>query len=336
MKQLLWGAVAVAMVTASPSISAAQGSLDHLICYRITDPFKVSATISLATQLQPEFRQANCKLIKPTKFCVPATKHVTQSTTTGPNIVGQSLHDDYICYLIKCDQTTLIPPKLVADQFGQRKQGNYKPFEVCVPARKGAPPCSNVSKKQCGGVCPDDPATGAPRACRLDSTNQQCTCEPEQCGGKPDKAGQCGGDCPTAGQICRPGLDAAGKKACVCQDPPPPPCNLDPATGTCGGTCTDPAAKCILIDTATGPQCTCQPPVDTCARIPGTNQCGGPCPPGLVCTLEPAINDCRCEPPPQNCGPNPATGQCGGICPVGSHCQLIANTGVPPACGCGP
>ncbi|HSP96058.1 MAG TPA: hypothetical protein VL049_02285 [Candidatus Dormibacteraeota bacterium] len=324
--------LALSAATAAAQVATA-GTLDHLACYAITDPLKVDATVDLLTELQPEFRQAGCRVIKASKFCVPTTKVVVQATTTGPGVVGQPLRDDYICYRIKCPDTSApIPTKLVADQFGQRELKNFRPFEVCVPARKAARPCSLLRGKVCGGACPNDIA-GAPTACRFDDATNSCTCEPQACGGKPDKTGQCGGACPDPLQSCQPGVDAAGNKACLCKDPLPPPCGLNPATGTCGGTCPNPADSCVLIPTAAGPACTCQPPVPECQKVAGTNQCGGPCPPGLTCTMNTTINLCRCEPPPQPCSPNPLTGQCGGECPPNTVCRFLG-TGTAAVCGC--
>jgi hypothetical protein len=113
--------LATLVLSAAPAAPQAVGTLDHLACYAITDPLKVDATVDLLTELQPEFRQAGCRIIKASKFCVPTTKVVVQATTTGPGVVGQPLRDDYICYRIKCPDTAApIPSKLVADQFGQR------------------------------------------------------------------------------------------------------------------------------------------------------------------------------------------------------------------------
>ena len=338
MIRLRLGGLTVSMVlvlSGSPAFPQASpaGTLDHLACYAITDPLVVGATVDLATELQPEFRQAGCRVVKASKFCVPATKRVVQPGTTGPNVVGQPLRDDYICYRVKCpDSGAPIPNKVVADQFGRREIKNFKPFELCVPARKAARPCGPLRGKQCGGACPNDLA-GAPSACRYDDALQSCTCAPQTCGGKPDKAGQCGGLCTDPVQTCQPGVDAAGNKACLCKDPPPPPCGLNTATGTCGGLCPNPADACVFLDTATGPVCTCQPPVPECQHVAGTNQCGGPCPPGLTCTLNATLNLCRCEPPVPPCSPNPVTGQCGGLCPIDTVCRLVG-TGAAVTCGC--
>jgi hypothetical protein len=315
---------------AGAQLTAATGALDHLFCYKMKDPLKPELTVDLATVLQPEFSQAGCRIVKPTKFCVPTTKTVLPPAPTGPNIIGQPLRDDYVCYMVKCPKDVPdIPDKLVVDQFGQRRQQKYMPVELCVPARKGSPPCFRIgSGKKCGGVCPNNPL-GVGNSCRFDDILQDCTCNPQPCGGKPDKTRHCGGQCP-APLICHTGLDAAGKPACVCDDPPPPPCGLNPATGTCGGTCDDPAAKCEFVITATGPDCVCQPPVQQCARDSVSGQCGGPCPPGLTCVLDPAINDCRCE-SVLPCGQNTVTGQCGGACPTGMICRFITVAG---ATGC--
>ncbi|MDX2168197.1 MAG: hypothetical protein SF182_14070 [Deltaproteobacteria bacterium] len=316
-------------------LTAAGGTLDHLLCFTVNDKLKPGASVDLKTELQPEFSRAGCRVVKPTKFCVPTTKVVTTAGSVGPNIVGQPLRDDYICYLVKCPNDAPIPFKLVADQFGQRRQEKFRPFELCVPARKDAPPCVQIGGgKQCGGVCPDD-AAGNATACRYDDTLNQCTCVPDVCDGKPDKNGQCGGACPTVGQFCRPGLDAAGKPACLCKDPPPPPCGLNPATGTCGGACPNPADACVQIMTSptAPPICTCQPPVPSCQEGTGA-LCAGPCPVGLTCVHNTVTNKCRCEPPPQNCGANPTTGQCGGLCPANQICRFITVAGATPQCTC--
>jgi len=328
-------AAALVLYATSSTAQAPAGTLDHLLCFNVNDKLKPDALVDLNTELQPEFSRFGCRVVKPTKFCVPTTKRVLPPSPTGPPIVGQPLRDDYICYLVRCPNDAPIPDKLVADQFGRRQQEKFKPFELCVPARKDAPPCVQIgSGKQCGGVCPDD-AAGNATACRYDDTLKACTCAPDQCDGKPDKNGQCGGACPDPAQFCRPGLDAAGKPACLCKDPPTPPCSLNPATGTCGGACPNPADACVQITVAGGAvTCTCQPPVPQCQPDTAAGgQCGGPCPPGLTCVLNPVINKCRCEPPQQDCGANTSTGQCGGLCPPNTICRQNG-TATAPHCGC--
>jgi hypothetical protein len=319
---------------AVPSRTVAQ--LDHLLCSRMTDPLQVSAALDLQAQMQPEFNQQGCMLGKPFQFCVPATKSNVQPPPTSPNIVGEPLKNDYICYLVKCPKPT-VPDRTVADQFGQRLQRNYKPFSVCVPAQKAAPPCGpTTSARQCGGTC-DQPG----KVCHFDKTaSPPCTCggTSQECeGSKPDAAGQCGGTCPPM-ETCL--LTLTGTKAgCHCGPLPPPGCdgsNPD-AAGVCGGSCLNPNDQCVL--STTQGHCICQPVEPSCVPGSAAGQCTGACStdPNFVCAIDPLTNQCRCAPPPQNCGPNPVTGQCGGICttPAGAICHFIPNTaGSPAHCGC--
>ena len=319
--------VGAAVASAAMAQAPAPGVLDHLICYNVKDKLKPAATVDMPTELQPEFAQRQCRLLKVTKFCVPSSKRVTPPST-GPAIVGQPLSDDYICYQIRCPDKPVVPAKLVADQFGQRRQEKYRPVEICAPARKAPIPCTSIgSGKQCGGGCTDPAAT-----CHFDDTLKECTCNPTPvCEGKPDKFGMCGGPCP-APQVCLPGLDTAGKPACGCQDLPPPPCGVNTGAAVCGGSCTDPTAVCIQGPVG-GPPCICQPPEPGCDLVGSTNQCGGPCTvPGLECRLDPASNKCRCVPPPQPCGQNPFTGQCGGDCGPNLICRFQPGTAAPCVC----
>ena len=336
-RSVIVAALGAAVMLVPRAVSAqgiVAGKLDHLVCYEMKDGLDVDAMVDLEAELQPEFSQSNCRVIKPTKFCVPTTK-VLQQPTTGPAIVGHALQDDYVCYLVKCPRGVFppIPAKLVGDQFGRHRQAKYKPVELCVPARKAAVPCGRIGNgKQCGGACPDD-ALGNATACRLDEASRECLCQPETCGGRPDQNGQCGGACAEKGNVCRPGLDASGKPGCLCQPPPPPECGPNLASGTCGGSCPNPADQCIGISTAAGIDCKCQPPEPGCQRVPGTAQCAGQCPTGLECVLSSVIDDCRCEPTARACGPNPLTGQCGGLCQPGSACRFV-NDPAAAVCAC--
>ncbi|MEB2285301.1 MAG: hypothetical protein OZ922_11545 [Myxococcales bacterium] len=310
------------------------GRLDHLVCYKMKDDLKIRAQVDLKAELQPEFSQAGCVVVKPTKFCVPTTKSLLQPVSTGLDIVGQPLRNDFICYQLKCprDGFPAIPAKLVGDQFGRHRQGKYQAVELCVPARKEAVPCGRVGTgKQCGGACPAD-GNGQSAACRFDKDSGECTCAPEPtCGGRPDAAGQCGGICAQAGEVCRPGLDAAGKLSCACQPPATPQCGPNFAAGMCGGACPNPMEQCVNIASPAAIECSCQPRGPGCQREPGTSQCGGDCPAGFKCSLDPVIDDCRCTQQPQPCGNNPFTGECSGFCEEGGVCRAF-NDG--PSWGC--
>jgi hypothetical protein len=315
---LLLAAPALAQITATP------GRLDHLVCYRMKDKVQISSMLDLRAELQPEFTQAGCKIIRPFEFCVPATKMNVSPPPAQPGLAGQPLRNDYICYLIKCPKP-VAPDRLVADQFGTRLQEKFKPFKVCVPARKAAPPCGpQSSARQCGGVCDDPTAT-----CRWDRVAKECTCDPVPvCEGKPDAAGQCGGTCPI-GQTCLPFLDGT-KPMCRCQPPPDPPCTGTSA-GACGGSCPNANERCILEPITNA--CICQPPEQGCAPAAGA-QCAGTCTnPNLACSLDPITSECRCVPPPLPCGHNPLNGECGGACPTGQECRTFT-TGTTVFCQC--
>jgi hypothetical protein len=289
------------------------------------DKTQITSMLDLRAELQPEFTQAGCKIIRPYEFCVPATKLNVSPPPVQPGIIGQPLRDDYICYLIKCPKP-LAPDRRVADQFGTRLQEKYKPFKVCVPARKAAPPCGpQASPRQCGGAC-DDPTA----VCRYDRASRQCTCDPVPvCDGKPDAAGQCGGTCPP-GAVCRPGLEGTAV-VCRCQPPFEPPCDMNAATGACGGVCPNPTDRCVT--NSTGTDCFCQPTDPGCAAVVG-GTCAGTCTaPGFTCAIDPLTNECRCQPPQLPCGPNPFTGQCGGQCPAGQLCRAFT-AGTTITCQC--
>lgn len=311
------------------SVASAQGVLDHMLCYKVQDKLLPQATADVLTELQPEFTQKGCAIGKALEFCVPATKTNVQPSPLNPNIVGQPLKDDYVCYQVKCPKQ--VPPrsKLIIDQFGKRQQRRYLVTKLCVPAKKTALGCGFLgTSATCGGAC-DDPTA----VCGLDAATNSCTCTPKAtCDGRPDKSGTCGGTCPDPLQRCLPDVTSATSTApiCRCKDPVPPVCSLNSATGVCGGTCPDPSDKCV-IDTAG--QCTCQSVPAPCGKDPATAQCAGACPNATQTCLPDATNGaCNCL-PHDECGGDPVTGTCAGACPnAGEQCRFSADGG----CTCQP
>src|SRR5262249_28128866 len=151
----------------------------------------------MIADLQPEFTQRDCRLLKPIEFCVPATKQNITPQPGTPDLVGQPLRQDYICYLAKCAVGLVPPAKKVADQFGVRIEQKYKPAKIRVRAAKLPVRCVESGALQCGGVCP------AGQTCKqAAATTAGCTCQPLPCGGQPDRGGACGGSCPD-GQTCQ-------------------------------------------------------------------------------------------------------------------------------------
>ncbi|MBI5505080.1 MAG: hypothetical protein HY899_09770 [Deltaproteobacteria bacterium] len=311
----------------SPAVHAQGAALDHLICYRMQDKLLPKATVDMLANLQPEFTQKGCVIGKPIQFCVPAAKTNVQPPPVNPNIVGQSLDDDYICYQAKCPNPTPPPSKLIVDQFGKRQQRAYKPSVICVPAKKTVLGCGFLgTSKVCGGTCPDPTAT-----CGIDTAGQ-CNCTPKNtCDGRPDKAGACGGTCPDPDLRCLPDVTSATSNApvCRCKKPVPPVCGIT-ADGVCGGTCPNLADKCAMD--AVG-QCTCQSLPAPCAMNTADRTCGGACPHAdQTCLPDTATNACSCQ-PPAACGQDPTTGTCAGDCPTTGDLCLFRSDGT---CACQP
>jgi len=342
------------------------GVLDHLMCYKMVDPLQIQAAVKMFSDVQPQFSQNECTLVKPVEFCVPATKTRLTPALNTPNLIGQPLQNDYICYLVKCAGSPLPPDQNVTDQFGTRTHQKYRPFTICAPARKAPTTChqANIGANSarapvCGGTCENEGDK-----CAVDPTDKTCKCLSSQpCQGRPDKRSVCGGTCPDPAEVCVSVVPAgANKPICECASPPPPLCSRD-AAGVCGGTCPNAADKC-LPDTAG--DCLCQHPAQgcvlnaagacsgdcpdptqkclvegntcTCQAIqcgptvdPLTGTCGGPCPPGQSCTQLPGTSECQCQ--PSGCSSSPLTGVCGGVCPKGRECGISPLTN---SCQCLP
>src|SRR5213593_3936275 len=130
-------ALSVALLSAAAAGPAhGQEFLDHLKCHKVKDPMKLNGTTAdLLTDLQPDFSASGCVLIKPKLFCVPVSKVNVQPPPPRPDVTGQGLATDYICYSIKCP---LQPgDRVVTDQFGTRTETKYRSSLLCVPAVKG-------------------------------------------------------------------------------------------------------------------------------------------------------------------------------------------------------
>ncbi|MBI3782309.1 MAG: hypothetical protein HY270_02795 [Deltaproteobacteria bacterium] len=338
------------------SLTVAGAPLDHLVCYRMQDKLTLQTSTDLIAQLQPDFTQKGCTLIKPIEFCVPATKINVSPIPPNPNIVGTPLKNDYICYLAKCANQIPPPDKKVIDQFGSRVQQNYHLSKVCVPAQKAPEGCPTgpivTGGPTCAGACPN--RTDLCKIVKLGGVKTcSCVAVNKACGGKPDAAGMCGGDCTTPGDVCvlKQVIGTTGTVSvkCACDHPKDPICSRDAATGACGGACPSATDKCVS-DPLTG-QCDCQPASPPC-QVTGANAtgptCGGVCPlPGQTCTLDATTTKCSCN-PPAGCAQDPTTGACGGTCPSsGMSCTLDStgkcscqdtpcgsiNTTTPPSCG---
>jgi hypothetical protein len=122
--------------------------LDHLQCYKISDPHKFRGVVNLDS---PQFGlTGGCKIkIRGTKLCAPTTKQLVSFDPDTPLVAftSEDLVFDRICYRVKCPNAA-IPPQEVTDQFGTRTVSiRSSVVEVCTPAVKGpapVPSCGNA------------------------------------------------------------------------------------------------------------------------------------------------------------------------------------------------
>jgi hypothetical protein len=289
--------LAIGLLAGFASTSYAQPTtLDHLKCYRIKDPAKFSASVTLEA-LQTQFGLEDCTVKgKAQLFCVPIDKTVTAYTDKtkpplgGQALIGQKLDDDRICYRIKCPKVS-IPAISVSDQFGTRDVSGFVPMLLCTPAKKAydlPDECIGQQAPQCNGLCPN-PAD----ICRPEGPIPgPCICQPPPHDLCEDTEPVCNGDCPqvlgTPPTVCRPTADGTD---CSCQQPPTPCSGTAPQ---CNGDCPT-GSKCLR--TSTG-KCECYDPTQCNASLPPT--CGGACQiPGMVCGPRADGTGCGCSVPNQ-------------------------------------
>jgi len=316
--------LAVAALVPTASVAQVGNPFDHLKCYKVKDPTKAKYVADLVPLQQPPFQvEAGCAVKVPAKlFCIPVQK--TNVQPAAPAAVNGLQAQDYLVYQIKCPKSVgLTLP--VTDQFAARTIGIGSHQFLMVPAFKQSNLCRNTVAGAvppvCGGDCTDPLAK-----CAVIPGTTTCGC---QRGCSFDAAGTCSGTCPATGQTCQIVSNPGQPDICTCA-PPFDNCHLeDPATGVCGGGCTDSTAQCILD---TNGVCECVKP---CGSI-GIRQCGGLCQtPQEVCQPKPDDSGCECVgTQPQPCGFLPGSEQCGGICP---HNLVCVHTGPVPggSCACG-
>jgi Protein of unknown function (DUF1566) len=135
------------LVVTLPAISWAQ--LDHLQCYKVKDPLKLSGVLDLTAP--PFGLAAGCKVSSAKLYCVPATKAVVSATDRGtglpitplPLAAAPAVYSR-VCYKVRCP-TPVVPlaDQNVTDQFGNRLIGKLKAAMVCTPGVPGADYCGD-------------------------------------------------------------------------------------------------------------------------------------------------------------------------------------------------
>ena len=73
-RPILLAIVAWALLSLSPRTAPAQPINDHLKCYKVKDPLRLSGVVDLNG---PQYGlEPNCKISRPLLFCVPVVKTV--------------------------------------------------------------------------------------------------------------------------------------------------------------------------------------------------------------------------------------------------------------------
>jgi hypothetical protein len=133
------------------STAAAQPLYDHLKCHRVSDPLRFAGVVDLEA-LQPQFSDSGCKLGRAKSFCVPVAKTLVEPPLAPPDIAGQALSDDYVCYKLKCPSRPA--DEDVTDMSGTRRLRHMRTSRLCVPARKVQTPCGpDLSCDSANEIC---------------------------------------------------------------------------------------------------------------------------------------------------------------------------------------
>lgn len=226
-------AVALLLLSSTPGVGQVP---DHLKCYKIKDPLRLSGYVDLNS---PQFGlEPGCKIYPAKLFCVPVTKAVQLATdkATGlpitPEPVPGADPGDRICYRVKCPVAGPAQQQ-VSDQFGTRIVTEMRPGKgftaslLCTPAVKGPAPttttttattttlpgvvsCGAAAAPQCDGecgvgiCCTGQFCTGGPCTCASDAEGVAC--------GNVMGPPLCWGDCPAVAPYCK---DVAGTCQCT-------------------------------------------------------------------------------------------------------------------------
>ena len=144
------GGVGALLILGFASLASAQ-SADHLQCYRVRDPLRLTGPLPSWLDLEGQFGVDKCRVLRGSIFCSPVSKTVTapiqRKLVRGGafedfvvDAIPGAVEQDKICYRIRCEEDLQAPPNPsleVNDQFASRTITRRRPFLLCGPAVQG-------------------------------------------------------------------------------------------------------------------------------------------------------------------------------------------------------
>ena len=107
--------------------------IDHYKCYQTRITANTPKFVSRTVTLMDQFETIDSLVKKPATLCNPVSKN-------GEPIMDTSAH--LTCYATKDMRTTRFAKQdvIVTNQFGEQRLTVQKPYQLCVPTRKGIAP----------------------------------------------------------------------------------------------------------------------------------------------------------------------------------------------------
>jgi hypothetical protein len=122
---VLLAATLLASATLFAGATGHAGERDHLKCYKIRDPLRFRAPVTLTNR----FGEESCKVRAPARlFCAETEKNAGDDPRGGPP-------GNLLCYRITC-KGPLPPASGVDDQFGTRVLQSVRSRFLCAPAAR--------------------------------------------------------------------------------------------------------------------------------------------------------------------------------------------------------
>lgn len=145
--------LALALTLFLPLPAIAEADDDHLLCFKIKDPLKLSGIVALSAEpdVQPLVPSGSCTLGTAQEYCravgadvVSATNRATGQPIDLLPVDGRPGPGDRVCYKLKC-AAGAAAGREVSDRFGTRTLSRFRVSQLCTPAIAGPPPTTSTS-----------------------------------------------------------------------------------------------------------------------------------------------------------------------------------------------